>query len=303
MFHDTEKKLISLFVQKEWDEAYALILQEEPKHPEKLHKFSFWKACVLCINHEPDQALEALQKAFNKGFWWNPDLLKCDQDLEPLRGKKAFNHLIDECEKRKEQAAKEAKPQIEFHGNQDPSAAIIVLHGRGGNMEDTIPYWMNERSVRDYLYAFPQSSQAAGYEAFGWDNREKATAEIKSVVKKITEKYPDVDRIILAGFSQGGKLAIELTLNGELEKTNEFYAVVPAIREEDLKLNGRSGVSGWIVTGTEDPFYEETIKMTKHLEEQKVPCRLTEYEGMPHTYPEKFSEHVQQSLQPKKVTR
>ncbi|KZZ84686.1 alpha/beta hydrolase [Bacillus sp. SJS] len=303
MFHDTEKKLISLFVQKEWDEAYALILQDEPNHPGKLHKFSFWKACLLCIKNEPDEALATLQNAFDKGFWWNPDLLKGDQDLTPLHEKKAFQGLIDECEKRKKQAMEEARPLVEFHGNQDPSAAVVVLHGRGGNMEDTIPYWMNEMSVRDCLFAFLQSSQAAGYEAYGWDDADKTIREVQGIVNKIIKDYPDVERIILAGFSQGGKTAIKLVLSEELERTNEFYAVVPAIREEDLQMGGKSGARGWIVTGTEDPFYAETKKLKQHLEKQKVKCEWIEYEGMSHTYPEDFTELFQTSFQSKKVTR
>ncbi|MBS2968073.1 dienelactone hydrolase family protein [Metabacillus sp. KIGAM252] len=303
MFHDTEKKLISLFVQKEWDEAYALILQDEPNHPGKLHKFSFWKACLLCIKNEPDEAMATLQSAFDKGFWWNPDLLMGDQDLSPLQGRKAFEELIYECEHRKKQAINEARPLVEFHGNQDPSTAVVVLHGRGGNMEDTIPYWINEMSVRDCLFAFLQSSQAAGYDAYGWDDHEQTASEIKAIVSKIIKDYPDVERVILAGFSQGGKTAIKHVLSGELERTKEFYAVVPAIREEDLHINGESDTSGWIVTGTEDPFYEDTKKMKQYLDKKKITCEWIEYEEMAHTYPENFPELFQKSIQSKKVTR
>ncbi|MGD6819169.1 alpha/beta hydrolase [Metabacillus sp. 84] len=297
MFHEVEKKLISLFLKKDWDEAYALLVQEEPNYPEKLHKFSFWKACLQCILNQQEDAMKTLQNAFDRGFWWNPDLLKNDPDLSPLQDRKSFNALVRDCEKRKEEALKEAKPLVEFHGSQDPSAAIVVLHGRGGSMEDTIPYWMNEMSVRDYLFAFPQSSQTVGYNAYSWDDGERAQVEIKEVISKILKDYPDVKRILIAGFSQGGKTAIQLALSGELDRTNEFYAVVPAIREDDLHMKAAPGVSGWIIAGTEDPFWEDTMELKERLEKQRVVCRFMEFKEMAHTYPEQFSELLQESLQ------
>ncbi|MTH53425.1 hypothetical protein GKZ89_08345 [Bacillus mangrovi] len=296
MFYQTERKLISLFMEKEWDEAYALVLKAESEYPNKLHKTSFWKACLQCINHETGDAMETLQKAYDKGFWWNPDLLKGDSDLDPLRDKKAFQQLVEECEERREQAKKEAVPLVEFHGKQDPEEAIVVLHGRGGNMEDTIPYWMNELSIRNYLFAFPQSSQMAGYEAFCWDDEERATDEISGVLKKIKNNFPDIKRIILAGYSQGGKLALKLVLNGEFEETKEFFAVVPAIREDEVQLSAKSGTSGWLVAGKDDPFYEDTKKLKKKLDEQKIQCNWLEYGELGHTYPENFSDQLSDAL-------
>ncbi len=99
--------------------------------------------------------------------------------------------------------------------------------------------------------------------------------------------------MILAGASQGGRIAIELALKSDLLPCRGFIAVVPAIREpEELAVRGKGagkrGLRGWILTGEHDYFRPGAERLCELLQKKGTPCNLAVIPRLGHDFPDDF---------------
>ncbi|HBK59783.1 MAG TPA: hypothetical protein DDZ84_03185, partial [Firmicutes bacterium] len=99
---------------------------------------------------------------------------------------------------------------------------------------------------------------------------------------------------VLAGASQGGRLAITMSLAAP---TRGFIAVVPAVRNtevfgDSIKFAAERGAKGYIITGDRDHFLAGAVDLQRFLDSGGVPCRVEVVAGMPHTFPEDFPERL-----------
>lgn len=166
-------------------------------------------------------------------------------------------------------------------------------------MRDFAPYWFDNRLLEDFLFAFPQSSQVFGYNAYCWDDPKIVKEDITSLFKEFKGKFYTVHDII-AGASQGGKLAIELSLNGTLAGKG-FIAVIPAIQNTDsikkLLEENTNKIKGCIITGDQDPFYQQTVRLAKLLEENDIACKFIVKEGLGHFFPKDFTKLIKEAIE------
>ncbi len=140
-----------------------------------------------------------------------------------------------------------------------------------------------------------QSSQMCAKDEYCWDDPAAGEAEVATALASLRASHRfDADRVVLAGASQGGKLAITMSLAAP---TRGFIAVVPAVRNtevfgDSIKFAAERGAKGYIITGERDHFLAGAVDLQRFLDSGGVPCRVEVVAGMPHTFPEDFPERL-----------
>ncbi|TCS81061.1 alpha/beta hydrolase [Tepidibacillus fermentans] len=167
---------------------------------------------------------------------------------------------------------------------------LFSIHWRHGNAISFMDYWKTPRTKTDFIMAFPQSSQMCATDDYCWDDEELAKRELLEAYQKVIQQYPiDLNRIIIAGASQGGRLAIEMALSGEIQ-SNGFISVIPAFYEFDpsiLKQANHFNLRGYMIAGELDPFTSKAVEFYRHCKENDFTCELTIELGVGHAFPEK----------------
>lgn len=299
-FVELQKELFGLNELGKYDEVHSLIEKAQDEFPERLDKTIFWRACVYSVQGNQENAIAALKEGLQKGIWWNPLTLTRDQDLNNLQNIEEFKLIVNGCQEILGNHKHISKPQLFTYGNDKSNTGLFSLHWRGSNVKNFAPYWFDNSLLDDFLFAFPQSSQVFGYNAYCWDNQNIAVEEITESFRNFKEKF-NTKQDIIAGASQGGKLAIELSLNGNILGTKGFIAVIPAIQDvtslESLLVGNRNKIKGCIITGDKDPFYNKTVELVKLLEENEFQCKLMVKEGLGHFFPTDFTDLLKEAVE------
>lgn len=306
-FVELQNELFELSEKRDFAAMHRLIRKTQKDFPERLDKTSFWKACTYALQGKQAEALSVLNEAFIKGIWWNPNTLRDNPDLQALKSREEFKLIVKKCENMLNHHQLNCSSKLFVYGNEGPNTGIFSLHWRGSNVNDFAPYWYDDELLQEYMLGFPQSSQIHGMNSYCWDKHDIAINDISTTFQDFKEKY-NTEQIIIAGASQGGNLAIELSLNDNLLATKGFIAVIPAIRDvesiENL-LQTKPNVKGCIITGDKDPFYKKTIELMSVFEKYDIKCRLIVKEGLGHIFPDDFtkllSEAVQYIVEPNEI--
>lgn len=297
-------RVIELHGEGRYREALAVAEEARWRFPEKEAETSYWIACLKCLLGEVEEALCSLQGALEKGHWWGERWLLGDPDLALIQDRPEFRRIVEACRKCWEAAQAKAKPELLVlppRENAGKMPLLIALHWFGGTAEEFVPYWEGAWEA-GFLVAVPQSSQVVSEDGYGWNDQGLATLEIALHWEKLRREYGiDPDRVVIAGASQGGRLAIELALAGELILARGFIAVVPAIREpEELAARAERaaerGLRGWILIGEHDHFRPQVEEFCTLACRAGLSCELEVVLGLSHDFPEDFPQRLQQAL-------
>jgi predicted esterase len=142
-----------------------------------------------------------------------------------------------------------------------------------------------------------------GPHGFSWDDPQIAEEELADAYADLRGTYrPNAGKIVLAGFSQGGALAVSLALRGEPFPSCGFIAVSPAFDMDDdqvqasLRMAGQRGVRGFIVSGEQDPALVRTRALHGDMIRFGIPCELEVRTGLGHAFPKDFPETLARAL-------
>lgn len=293
-----QKEVFQLFQEGKIDEVHPLIDKVEQSFPDRISKTIFWRACAFALQHKLDKAISALQAGLEKEVWWNPIILTRDPDLKALQELPEFQSIVATCKDIFESTKSEMTSQLFTYGNPHSETGIFSLHMRGSNARDFAPHWLDNVTSEHYFFGFPQSSQIFGYNAYCWDEQQVVLDELRENFAAFKEKG-NTQLDILAGGSQGGKVAIERSL-AQTVPVRGFITVIPSVQDvaafEALIKTAPSDLRGCIITGDQDPFYENTVQLVKLLEEHRIPCKLITIKGLGHFIPNNFSEMLVEAV-------
>ena len=181
--------------------------------PDMHVKTWFWWACMSSLLGDAAEAVSALRAGLVEGLWWSPHQLDRDPDLDPIRGSPGFDEVRAECAGRYEQEQARARPQCLVLA---PSSAtweprsLVLIHGRGDNASLCAARW-GELVDEGWTLIIPQSSQMYDSSGFCWDDMDLARQELRNHLDDSRRKRGiETDGMVIAGASQGGRLALEL---------------------------------------------------------------------------------------------
>jgi predicted esterase len=159
----------------------------------------------------------------------------------------------------------------------------------GGNAAGIAAYY-RDLAQQGWLVAALQSSQISNPGGYVWDDHDVAVQEITEHYAGLCAEYPiDPQRVVLAGFSQGGGLAIQLAFEQVLPACG--FLSVAGWRPDAAVLDTRPArpLRGALFTGGLDVNNLDVAQaIEKALQQHAVPYRLFHHDDIAHDYPAAF---------------
>nr|WP_238351646.1 phospholipase [Kribbella shirazensis] len=266
------------------------------------------KACLLGAAGDTDESLRVLLDASTAGAWWRPEILTEDDDLAALRDRPEFPELVAVSKARV--ADEPVRPLITLPAGRrsgrpesasaaaGPVAGVVVaLHGAGQRAEHARRDWAAVVEL-GYALVCVQSSYRMSPMYRTWPDPEQARADIARALAELPAELaqPAVEGapgaglqpadglpIVAAGFSAGGRVALDWALTGQPTPVDGVLAMAPALRQ--LPETGRPLSPATIWIGTDDDLLEVVDEAADRL----TGFTIERIQGLGHTFPADFT--------------
>jgi predicted esterase len=153
-----------------------------------------------------------------------------------------------------------------------------------------------------WFVALPQSSQIYAPGTYTWNDWEWAQQEVCERYRALCKEYPiDPQRVVLAGFSQGGGLALWLGLSGAIQARG-LILVGPFLDEIDqivpfLETRVPPGLRVYLVAGQRDRYCHGIAQqLAALLPNYGIVCQLDDYPDLEHSFPVDFEKKLPEAL-------
>lgn len=306
----TADRLVSqameLYKNQAFAEALDLLTTEGEQHPEQAAMVLYLRSCMATRMQDPELALQILEDAVCRGYWYSEQLINRTRSWQPLRGMPRFKRAVEVCKERHREIQVGARLLTrEPEGGCStgrPCPLLVVLHGNWGNAPDTLREW--GPVVSDgWVLAAIQSSEVWASNAYAWENQEAALRDIKEQYAKLHAQYPiDDERLVIGGISSGGETALRVALDGTIPVSGfvvlapggaDMAALAPYTEQAEAR-----GLRGYFLLGEEDGSvsHEAVRGLVAMLNTRKVPCKLELLPGVGHEYPPHFATILARAL-------
>ena len=305
-FNDLKHEVGNLFNAGRPEEAVVLLERGKDRFPENLYDIIFSLAYGYLITDNRDRALDVLEEGIERGLWFTFPLEA--PAIRPLVDDARFERILAVSDARRREAQTAPGPGVEIvtpngYAKGGTYPLFIALHGWGDSLEEIMEHWKSPVLEAEFLTAFFQSSQVVKMDGGrGWDDAALGREEISRLYREIAERYPvRIDQVLIGGFSQGGRMAIEVMIN-EVLPIAGFVVLCPGggIPEGfDLTSAKRAverGVRGTILTGDKDPDLSDQKWMAAVFEKAGLDFSLAINEGLGHWFPGDFDLQLDRAI-------
>jgi predicted esterase len=289
-------RVMEHYQEQRFGEALELLIQEGGRYPEEEGQLLYLSSCLATRVGRPAAGLAFLQTALERGYWYGEATMRRSPSWQPLQGNPEFERLAAISIERQRQAAGIPERFIELPPSPQPlQPLLIALHGNGDRGSAALNYW-RAAAQEGWLTVAIQSSQAEMSSAFSWNDQELALREVAQHYAELRAHY-DVDerRVVIAGFSMGGAIALRAILEGVIPATG-FILLGPGGPPMDLAENWLPditaaqprGLRGSILLGEADQTIpqDEIRGLVGLLNDGGIPCELKLLPGLAHEYPD-----------------
>ena len=304
-YFEMRDHLGKLFQQKKFREAADLIERHMDRFPENRMANSYNLALVCLHLQDYEKGLRALMEAVRRGLWFGKYSFE-DPMWEPLKKLGGFTEFERANEALIAEARKGAVPRLEVirprgfvEGETYP--LFLALHGGNSNIAEFETIWTSETLTREFLVAYPQSSQVWAKDRFSWhEDMELAVREITEAYRKTMAGYPvDPAEIIIGGFSAGGEASLELVLSGVVQARG-FIVLCPAKPKsftiENIRKAAGRGVRGVLLTTEFDARVDEQKEMAVIMNKEGLPVEVVVTPDVGHWFPEDLDKQIERAL-------
>lgn len=246
------------------------------------------KACLYGASGDADRALQTLQAASATGAWWQPSILTDDDDLAALQERPEFRELVAVSGDRV--ADDPLSPLVVLPAV--PAVGVVVaLHGAGLRAAHSAQDWAGVIEL-GYALVCVESSQRMSPMYRTWPDRHRAADDIARALDQLPAELNGVP-VIAAGFSAGGRAALDWALTAHPVKVTGAVLVAPALRELPTTSAGTLSPAT-ILIGTEDDLLEVVDEAAAQL--TSLGFTIERLPGLAHTFPADFTSRVEKIL-------
>ncbi len=306
-FEILKKLVFDYYAKCNYEKALDVAVIASENFPEKVVQTSYWLICLHSRLGQRDKAMAILGRCIENQIWWSARKLMEDEDLFPIQGEVGFQGIIEKCRRMEAEARRKSKPGLflqlpKGYSSENTYPLLVSLHWQNGNIADYSPPWKSHPLADGMIMAFPQSSQISAVNEYSWDDETQGEKEVIQSLQGLIEKYSvDMERIILAGASQGARLAIKMALEAKDYSVKGFIAVIPTIDRIDSlvalgRLAAKGGLRGSIIAGEQDPYFPWAASLHRALKYSRIPCKLIKVNTLGHHFPPDFSKHLRTAI-------
>jgi predicted esterase len=215
-FDDVTASVLRLYGDRRYAEALDAVDDAETSFRDHAATLTWWRACLLSRLERLDEAMTALGEGSDRGMWWDPVMMQNDSDVEPLLELEAFGALTARSEARQRDTLRGTAPlpTMILRPTATPRAMILALHGANGSTERFAPPWRSTAD-RGYVVVLPNAPDpsTSDMDRYAWSDPDRVASMLRRAWEDASEDRSTVrGRVVLAGFSQGGGLALRIAL-------------------------------------------------------------------------------------------
>lgn len=285
---------IALYMEERYQEAIDLLNRHGRKVNGNMAQIYNFQYAMTARGGQPNLAMAILQEAVDEGYWYSPDYLRSDDDLEPLRRLDAFDEVVETCARREEEARRNAAPCLKVISEKG-GAMVVALHGDQESNAISEPYWRPAADAGS-IVALAQSSTESFSDAYVWDDSGKGAAELELHLSSLRERFGvPPERTVLAGFSAGCSVILQAVLDRQADAATLLLVApwLPQLEEWAPRLEVLKGTKVRIVVGDRDEdCLEGSKRLASLLASLGVDHHLRVIEGMEHDYPDDLRDDI-----------
>lgn len=305
-YGDLNQKMIEHFQKGEFQQARDLIETEGVNFPANRPMVDYWKMCSAARLGDTARVFEVAHNLHTDNIWYGEMLWRLTPSFKNLQGDSQFEKLVAESQRLKEQDEPNSEPvilQLAPEQISDQAPLMIALHGNQTSAGGTLPFWRGAVNAGVFLVV-PQSTQPIFKGAYIWDELETSFGQIRAVYESFKGKQ--LHRLILAGHSMGGLVAIQMALTGELP----VYGLIvtgPALPFEDapeelekaLSSAKERGLRTYFIVGEKDTDIDQDAirALVEKMKSAGISCELEIVPGVTHDYDPEYDAALQRALQ------
>jgi hypothetical protein len=232
-------------------------------------------------------AVAAIERAEADNHLWRIGLLRALVDEHP--GARAL--LAGPLERLQARiAAREFQPEVLIATPDPPRDRPTLLLGLHGATAMAGPYherWL-PAGRHGCVVASAQSSQPATETTFCWDDR----AQVRRDLSALLPRLPAHGQVVLTGFSQGGQVALELALAGDVVRARAVVAICPSFPPDGRFAEAAGPLSVVVLHGEDDPWASGVPATADALRAGGHDVTVQSVVGLGHEFPADFAERL-----------
>lgn len=304
-YGELNQKMIEHFQKGEFQQARDLVESVGEDFPANRPMVDYWKMCASARLDDRVRVFEIARDFHADGLWYGEMMWRMTPSFKALQGDAEFERLVTESQELQEQDVQDEsvilKLMPEHISKETP--LLIALHGNQNTATNTLPFWRGAVNAGFFLVV-PQSTQPIFKGAYIWDDLETSFGQIKLVYESLREEFPH--RLVLAGHSMGGLIAIQMALTGELP-VHGLVVNGPALPFEDapeelekvLSSAKERGLRAYFIMGEKDTDIEQDAirAFVEKMKSAGIPCELETVPNATHDYNPAYDEALKRALQ------
>ncbi|HEY3560399.1 MAG TPA: alpha/beta hydrolase [Kribbella sp.] len=286
-YDELDGRVYALYEAERYDEALQALDAGSDGLEDWMAELALLRACLLAVSGHPDRALHVLEDASASGAWWLPEILTDDDDLEALRGRPEFGKLLAVSAER---VSDDVVPALIDVPDQ-PQGVVVALHGAGQTAAHAQRDWAGVLE-RGHALVSVQSSRRMSPKYHSWPDRDQAIADIARALAQLPAELQGLP-VVAAGFSAGGRAALDWALTAEPSPAAGVLVLAPALRElPDTAAGKLTPATIWI--GADDDLLEVVEPMADRL--AAFGCTIEQLPGLGHAFPVGFGAQLAKVL-------
>jgi len=307
---EIEEAAITLMEEEKFEEALALVEQTASKLQGREFEVSDLTMNILFEAGRTEEALSVWEKGLEEGFFYF--VIPRSDTFDGVRRNDRFRKLVARNNQLREIAQSESKPKYKVikPASYSPEASyplVMIIHGGNQSIVKAMDRWDPTAIGGDVIIAYVQSSWRADTKSYRWDlggvdiySLPTAQDEVLGLYQEIVGAYAvDTDQVTLAGFSQGGNLALFMAAEGTIPAKG-FIAGCPATRTpvslETARAAAARGIRGTIFVGAEDWTAASAETTASNFEEAGNPVNHIVMEDKGHEFPDNFDKVLREAV-------
>lgn len=292
-------QVIQAAEKKDYDKALKLALEARDVADIGLTNYNV--ACMYSLKGKTDEAFKYLERSLEQGGTGvnMVEQIENDSDLDSLRKDKRYAPLLKQAKNMKRGERVDFKWRIVTPKNfdKDKKAPLLVaLHHLGGSMDAAVERWKDAADEVGAILLCPQGTIRTDDGVYQWG---MSTDEIeKNVMRAMDAAMDDYnidqDKVVLAGFSQGGWITWHLGLT----HPDTFRGLIPVggpYRQAASSISTQKELKKlrvYVMVGGDER--EEILQSNRdaagELEKIGAKVNLKVYRGIGHDFPSNAKE-------------
>ena len=224
---EIEKAAITLLELEKYEEALALVEKNAPKLQGCEFEVSDLRMKILFDAGRTEEALIVWENGIEEGFFYF--VIPRSDTYDGLRRNDRFRKLLARNNQMREIAQSESKPEYKVikpasYSSEASYPLVMIIHGGNQSIVKAMDRWDPTAIGNDVIIAYVQSSWRADTKSYRWDldgvdifSVPTAQEEVLGLYQEVVGAYAvDTGQVTLAGFSQGGNLALFMAAEGTI---------------------------------------------------------------------------------------